>query len=475
MNAAANVTWVGVAQGVRILSQFGNMLVLARFLPPSEYGLMAMAAVVTNLALLFRDLGTAAAIIHREQLSEATKTSVFWLNLAMGCMIAAVVAGGSPFIAQAFQAPALAQVLCALALVFPLASSSAVHQALLERASAFRTVARIESVSAAAALGAAIVAAWLGAGVYSLVLQAVLIAALTTLQLWIASDWRPNGRPRLAELKDLFHFSGHMTAYQLISYLFRNADAMVVGRMLGASALGAYSMAYKLMLFPVQNITWAAARALYPVMSRQQSAIDEMGRLFLRSIGYVSFITAPLMVGMFVLRELFVELAFGAPWARVADILFWLAPVGYLQSIVGTTGPVFMAQGRTGLLMRLAIYGAALHVTAFVVGAHWGVNGVAACYLAASILNAAPTLHLALRATGQGGFSLLDAIWLPLAFALVMGTGMHFLAPHIVVPAPYLFLKLGALGFFGAAVYLGLCYLFLQEQTRAVIFFSRNA
>src|SRR5690606_8198401 len=136
------------------------------------YGLMAMAVVVTNFAMLIRDLGTSAAIIQREELDEATLNFVFWLNMAVGLSLAALVALLAPVIAiHGFRSPALTPILLLLALSFPLASSAALHQALLERASAFSTLARIEILSASSGLLLAVAAALLGAGVYSLVIQ----------------------------------------------------------------------------------------------------------------------------------------------------------------------------------------------------------------------------------------------------------------------------------------------------------------
>ena len=106
------------------------------------------------------------------------------------------------------------------------------------------------------------------------------------------------------------------------------------------------------------------------------------------------------MAGLFALREPFVHLLLGEKWQASAVILAWLAPVGFIQSLVSTTGTVLMARGSTGLMLRLGLLGAALQVAAFVVGARWGIEGVAAAYLVANILNALPALYFSGRMIG---------------------------------------------------------------------------
>ncbi len=420
MSAVSNAKWVAVSQAARIISQLANIFVLARILPPSDYGLMAMATVVTNLALLIRDQGTSAAIIQKEELTHHTVNTVFWFNLIVGITIALVIAVGSPFIADYFKHDELITILVILALIFPISSSSISHQALLERESKFKKLAFIEVVSSLIAMIVAVIAALYGAGVYSLVLQAILMALLSSIQLWLVSNWRPKGKPSWGELKSLLPFTGHMTAFQLITYFFRNADSMVIGRVLGAASLGIYSMAYKVMLLPVQNITWASSRALFPVMSRQQNALDEMGKLYLKTIGFIAFLTAPLMAGIFALREPFVEIAFGHQWIQVASVLAWLTPVGFMQSISSTTGTVFMAQGKTRQLMWLSLASALVHIAAYYIGAAKGLNSVAEWYFYASVLTGIPLLVCAGQLVRCTPLDLLKSVWKPAILALIM-------------------------------------------------------
>ena len=148
-----------VSQASRLGAQLLSVLILARLLLPSDYGLVAMAAVVTGFASLFRDFGTAAAIIQKPDPSPQLLDSVFWLNVAFGVGLAVMLGLLAPLIAFAFAEPRLKEVLWVLLFTFPTVSLGAVHQALLEKSSRFRPLAIIESAAAFIGLAGAVWAA----------------------------------------------------------------------------------------------------------------------------------------------------------------------------------------------------------------------------------------------------------------------------------------------------------------------------
>ena len=397
MSALSNARWLILIQGYKIALQLVSMSVLTRLLPPSDYGLMAMAWTAANLASLLRDLGTSSAIIQKQELNEETKSTVFWLHMSLGCLLAITLIAMSGIISSAFKQPALAAILCWLALTFPLGSLSAIHQALLERQSKFQTLARVEIVASTASLLVAVVAALNGAGVYSFLWQSFTLTLLYVVQPWFAVKWFPRFVWDRAAIKAIFGFSGNLSAFNLINFISRNADSMIIGRFLGASALGTYSMAYKLMLFPLQNLTFVASRALFPVMSREQDSNAAVAALYVRAVAMVSAISTPLMAGLYILREPLVALAFGGQWGDVAPVIAWLAPVGAIQSIVSTTGSIYMAKGRTDLLFRIGVLATILTISAFAAGLSRGVIGVASLYFFANVLTFFPQTYIASR------------------------------------------------------------------------------
>lgn len=390
MSILSSVRWVAVSQAARVLSQLISITVLARILPTHAYGQMAMAMTITNLVFLFRDLGTTTAVIQHRQLTHSLTCTAHWLNVSVSLALALLLGLSAYPLAWAFNEAALCEIILVLSVVFPISGLTLVRQALLERQSEFATLARIEIVSALGGVVGAVSLALAGAGIWSLVGQMLLSTLLTTGQLFRASSWRSSILFSKDDLKILINSGTNLSLFRLIIYLEQNIDSLVIGKFLGSGALGIYAMAYKIMLFPIQNLTAVVSRALLPELSRRQDMNDSVGILYTRSLRIICAIAAPLMGGVFFLRQEFVELVFGPRWTQVSQLLTWLAPVGFIQAITAGTGVVFIAVGRTRLMLRLGMLGGALQISAFLVGVNWGIEGVAACYFVANLINFFP-------------------------------------------------------------------------------------
>ncbi|MET0534497.1 MAG: oligosaccharide flippase family protein, partial [Steroidobacter sp.] len=355
------------------------------------------------------------------------------------------------------------------AVSFPFLSGTTVHQALMERANRFSTVARIEIISLLTGFAVAVATAYAGAGAYSLVLQTLTVAVLSAVQFWIASDLKVRWRWSTEHAKGLWGFSGNLFGFNLVNYFSRNADTMIIGRVLGPTHLGPYSLAYRVMLFPLQNLTFVATRALFPMMSRHQNSPQELGAMHLRLLSVISFFTAPMMAGLFVLREPFVDVAFGNGWDMVATLILWLAPIGFIQSLVSAGGIVFQALGRTDLLFRLGVLSSILHVAGFISGVHWGLTGVAAAYLLVTLVNSVISLGVLLHLMQQTVPRLLGAIVPAIAKAVIMATLIYFADLELRVFDVHSLPRLVGLSVAGGLIFLALTRIHLMPADRDVL------
>lgn len=413
--------WLGIAQAIKVGMQLASILVLARLLPAEDYGLMAMASTVTAFAALFRDFGTGASLIQRPELDETLCSTVFWFNIALGAALSCCLAILSPGIATLFSEPRLGDVLLALSPVFLAMSAGVVQMALLERVSNFKKTASIEVASAAIALAAASIAALNGVGVYALVVQSLVAGTLSTLLLWLVNAWRPRWIFERQALQQIWKFSGNMFTFNVANYLQRNADSVLIGRFLGASELGIYSVAYRILLFPLQNITFVITRAAFPAYSRSQDKKAELGQHYLEMLGSIAIFTAPLMTAIWVVREPFIEALFGRRWLPASEVLAWLAPVGFFQSMVSTSGTLLSAVGRADILRNLGFLGIPFLVFSLAAGMPWGIFGVAAGYCIGNFFWVYPVISTVLRQLGLPFSGFLRAIYKPALLSVASG------------------------------------------------------
>lgn len=472
----SSARWAAVSQASRVAGQVVSLAVLSRLLPPSDYGVMAMVGIVTALAGMLRDMGTGAAIIQRKELSPELTSTVFWMNVALGTALGLALCLGGGALGSFFREPKLPGVLLVLAAMFPLSSLTTVHQAIIERRSGFKTLAMLEVTNQVAGLLLAIGAALAGAGVYSLAVPTITATVISSIWLWKASGWHPSWRWSTPEFKGIWSFSGNLTAFQFVLYFARNADSMIIGRMLGSAPLGIYSMAYKLMLFPVQNLTWVVGRVLMPRMSQLQDDPERIRELYFKALGAVVMLSAPAMAGLWALREPFVALAFGPRWVEVPELVAWLAPVGLLQSMTSTVGTVYLAAGRTRTLFRLGLANTAVIMIGFVVGAQLGLVYVAIGYALAHVVIGIQLALVTGRLLGATFGQLWSAVRAPLVSALLMAITMVFLvslaAPLRLPPL----LECAAIGSVGLALYvLSLELIFGQALQPALAFVRSRA
>jgi PST family polysaccharide transporter len=466
--AASGVLWSGVSQAGRVLIQTAALVVLSRLLPPTDFGLLAMAGVVTTFVNLLRDMGTASAVIQREVLGRELLDTVFWFNIGLGIALGVLVALLAIPIATAFDQPRLAGVLSTLAVSFPIASSAAVHQALMERELKFRTLARIEISSALISLAVAAIAALSGLGVYSLVLNALSATVLSSAQLWFASPWRPTLRWDREQFRQLWGFSGNLASFQVLNYFARNADTMLIGRFLGATDLAWYNMGYKLMLFPLTNLSAVVFRSLFPVFSRKQSDVSSFGALYLKATGAIALFTAPLMAGVWLLRKPFVEVFFGEKWLPVADVLGWLAPIGFMQSVLSTVGLIYLGVGKTRTMMRWGVFSSTLTLVGMVVGLQWGYLGVARTYALVNLLLFYPGFAIPLRLLGLHFTDLVKSIAPQLLTAFLMVALVGGIDQVFTAGEGPLF-RLSVLTAAGVCIYVSAAYLFMRSNLQALL------
>ena len=417
--------WIGLERLGEVALQLAAIGTLARILPPSDYGLMAMAATIVQFASLFRDMGTAFAIVQRHDLDEELTSSVFWLNTFLGISLALLLAAIFPLLADFYSESRLRTIIVLIAPVFVLSALGTVQRALLERAGQFRHLATIGLVSGIASLIVAVVIAVAGGGVYALVGQSLFSAATSTAAVALFSGWRPRPRVSIRSLRGIWRFSSDNFLGSLVNYFHRNADSMLIGRALGPELLGFYNVGYRILLFPLQHITYAVSRASYPAYCRHQGDRGAIGQHYLNSLRTIAFLTAPMMAAVWAFREPLLIVVMGKKWLPAAGVIAFLAPVGFVQSMVSSTGTVLNAIGRSDLLRNLQFFGTPVYVASIAIGLKWGIEGVAAAYCAANVLMAFPVMRIVLAQLSVSLSAFVVGVSKPAIFAIIVAVALR--------------------------------------------------
>lgn len=407
--------WTMGGEWLGYLLQIGTIAILARQLTPEIFGVMAMALTLTVIVDQLRGLGLSQAVIQREDLTWVQVNALFWINAAFGLLLAGIVAATGPALAAFYDEPQLIEICAVLGVSYAFAGVAMQHGALLNRHMRFKSLATRNMVARLVSSLVAIAAAVGGLGVWALVLQQVLLVVLAAAFVWLAVDWRPSRPRELRAALHLVRFGSLVTLSNLLHSVSRQADNIIIGRVLGAGALGLYTRAYALLTLPLRQIKNPISAVMVPTLSALQKEPERYRRAYGRAINGLAHAGMPAVVILAVAAPEVIEVFLGGQWTQAATIFQLLALTSLIQLISTTAGWLFVTFGRGGAAAMWALVNAAGTIAAFLIGVQWGVEGVAAAYTISQVVLTWPGFVVACRHTPVAPIDALVAVLRPLA------------------------------------------------------------
>ena len=402
------------AQGVKVVVQLAAITALSRLLDPRDFGLVAMAVAVIGFAELFKDLGLSLATIQRPTITQDQASTLFWINAASGFALAILTAMISPLVARCYGEPRLIAVTAALATILALGGLTVQPQALIRRRMAFGILAVIEVASLVIGVAAAVAVALAGGGYWGLVVQPIAAATATAMGVFLLSDWRPSLRVRWAETRPLLAFGADMAGCNVLSYLSKTLDNVLIGGCWGPSQLGIYSRAYGILMLPITQINGPISAVAIPVLSRLAHEPKAFSAQYVKMLRFMLTLTTPACFFMAIFSSEIVRVLLGGGWSEGGQVLRVLSVASFVLPVQYAAGWLFASTGRTRLYLVVWVFVASLLLGAFLVGLPGGIVGVARAYAVAMWLLIGPVLAVAIRGTGVTVRHLIAVIGTPL-------------------------------------------------------------
>jgi lipopolysaccharide exporter len=433
--------------------------ILARLLSPHDFGLVALAILFMTLLETLSDLGVTQAlvIVKDDDVLETAETAFVW-TIALGVVLTLFTAALGPVGAAFFHQHALVAILPPLGLRFFLRSLGATHYALAQKRIDFRSRTAGELADVIVRGITSISLAIAGFGAWSLVIGYLAGSVALTVVLWIVVPWRPKLKPKRGHLSQMLRFGGILTAVDISAAIFSNADYTFIGRVLGATELGIYTLAFRLPELLIGNMSVVAGRVLFPAFA----AIDRasLSRAFQRSLRYTLMFALPMAAGLAVLAHPFIIGIFGEKWERSVPVM-QLLTIYALGTTVGIpAGTVYKSTGRAGILLALSIPRTCLAIAAIAIFVDHGLVAVAACLAVVTALFAVLGLALAMRLLTVTAGELWSVSW-PAMIGTAVVTAVLVPIEH-AISSPWLALLAG--GGAGTAVYLSVLWLFARDS-----------
>jgi len=353
----------------------GSVAILARLLSPIEYGQFGLVMICLSLSQLIPQSISNAMVQQKQGRPEdisAGVTLVFAVGGVMACTLILL-----RHVISSFFGTDIVKPLIFTALVLPLLSLAAYFDGVLSKQFEFRKNAFFDFVSTV--MGQAFISiglAYFGFGVWSLLLGATSVGLIKLGLQFSAGVWRYIKPTRVPY--ELLSKSGWMVLYSIWNYLGRNADNLIVGKMLGSESLGLYQRAYNLMMRPVLLIGGVTTGVFYPLMASLQSDEERLRSAYLRGVLLASLFGLPMSLFLFVHATEMIVVLFGPRWVGVIEPFRLLALVLYFRLGYRISDATLLAEGAMRAVNLLQFLFAILVITGTIIGCRWGVTGVAA-------------------------------------------------------------------------------------------------
>ena len=375
------VVWSVIQRWGARLFGFVVLFLLARLLGPEDFGLIALATAFIAFADIFVSGSFISAIVQRDKLEPEHLDTAFWINIGAGILVTIVTLITAPIIAHTASEPALTSVIRWLSLGFILGALSSVQSAVLQRNFAYKSLAmrHLAGVLTGGVVGVGM--AFLGFGIWSLVAQQLVTLIVSTVTLWILSDWRPALRFHKQYFRDLFSFEANILGSKVLNFFNRRADDLLIGFFLGPVALGFYSLAYRIIYILTELFVTAFSEVAFTSFSRMQNDKERMKRNFYDATRLSSLLAFPVFIGLALISPELVSGVFGEEWAQSTRVLQVLAVIGILQSVSPFSDSLIKGAGKASWVLLLKSVSAVANVIGFLIAVQFGILAVAVAYV----------------------------------------------------------------------------------------------
>jgi PST family polysaccharide transporter len=469
---ARGIAWQGSVKWTVQLVTWATTIVVARILSPDDYGLLAMGAVLLAFIALLSESGIGQTIvtvrdITAEQIAQINGGAIL---LGLASFTAACLAAFP--VGWFYHSGALPPVIIAMSFTLVISAFRIVPAALLQRDLRFPRLAILDAAQGLLQALATVVFAMMGFRYWSLVLSALLGAAVGSAATVISRPYQMK-LPRWKTLRPVLPFTRNVLVARLFWYAYQNSDFIVAGKRLGSQALGAYSYAWTLASMPIEKITALVNSVTPPIFAAVQHDIPALRRYFLIVTEGLAVFTFPLMLGLAMVAPALVPVVFGERWLSMIAPLQVLAAYSTIRTITPTVSQVLAVTGDTRFLMYMTMLGAFILPPAFYIGSRWGTVGIATAWAIAHPL----AVYLPLNSRAFRKLELpieeyLRALWPAVSGCLIMATAVTLV--RVSLPRLPMAVELGLEIFAGASAYSACLILFHRHRVTSFLAIWRH-
>lgn len=397
--AVNGVKWTALSTMINAILQMLQLVFLARYLTPEDFGLVAILTVVVNFSQVFVDFGFSKAIIYKKNITKKQLDTLYWINIIFGILIYSIIYVSSPLIADFYNEGSLEEYLVIISSVLLIQSFGQQYRTLFQKEMKFNILAKIDIIAAIISVISAMILAFTGFGIYALIAPVIIMATIKSCLLiyFGLCNYKPKFNFHLDELDEFLTFGLFTTGNGIVSSLTAQIDIIIIGKLLGSEVLGFYSAAKDLIQRPSQIINPIVIKVAFPAMAKANHDISLVKNMYLKLLNYIASINFPVYILCILLAPEIITIVLGSQWIEITYIFQVLAIWSLIRSVNNPVGALVMAMGKpqyemywnTAMLFVIPI--------STIIGSQWGVEGVAWCNVISILILFIPSWYFLVR------------------------------------------------------------------------------
>ena len=430
------------------------LLVLARLLVPSDFGLVAIATSVLLVLTAVTELPVIDVLVQREQLEARDVDAAFTTNIIRGLAVSALLVFSSFPIASIYHDPRLVPIICVLALVpfgKSMESPALVHRI---REMNYRPTAQVLLFGKFCGAIFGIAMAFVTHSYWSLVASVTIASIASAAWSYVLAPYRPG-----IEFKGvwaLLNFAGWVTLSRVFFTTSQQGDRFFVGHILGTALLGKYTMGGDISSVATNSLAAPILRPMFAGMARIQSDIERLQGAYLKCQQALTMLILPVGVGLALVADILVPLVLGPEWSETKFVIWWIAPVVALQMLSIPVQAASMARGMPETLALREGGALLLRIPATLLAAwYYGFEGAVMARAVTGVIIIVFNMGIANQLVGVSIQRQVLAVWRSLASAGIMAATVLLAKAFIVTPSGMIAcaVELAGLAGLGGAVY----------------------
>jgi O-antigen/teichoic acid export membrane protein len=378
-----------IARGIGVI----KLIILARLLTPLEFGILGLATLSINVLNVFSETGIESALIQKNKICSTELNTAWTISLIRGLVLFLILFVSARWFAFYFGHSTLEPVLKLMAVVFIVGGFVNIGLVYFQRELAFKKTVSLDLVSDITGAVATILLAFWLRNVWALVIGNIIWAITKCIGSYSLHSYRPKFFWDWSVAKNLLNFGKHIFWISIVTFIVTSGDDALVGKLLGLTALGFYTMAYNIANMLVSSLSGIIGRISFPAYSILQNEPQRLTEAFARVIEAVLIFLLPLTVLIILLAEDFTLIFLGDQWLPMVPVLKILALLGFFRGLANVFSPIQLAVNRPEIQSRnktVELFLFLLLVYPFtikwgLIGASWAVTTV---YMVGAIISA---------------------------------------------------------------------------------------